>query len=58
MLKYLFSKNESELPALNGLRALSIFLVILFHIGVIFKTENPILINVFQNLRAGVYSSS
>lgn len=53
-MKYLFSKNESELPALNGLRALSIFLVILFHIGVIFKTENPILLNVFQNLRTGV----
>ncbi|PJZ47747.1 acyltransferase family protein [Leptospira saintgironsiae] len=30
-MKFLFSKNESEIPALNGLRSISIFLVIIFH---------------------------
>ncbi|WP_367897731.1 acyltransferase family protein [Leptospira sp. WS58.C1] len=53
-MKYLFSKNESELPALNGLRALSIFLVIIFHLGPIFKTEELTLIHVLQNFRTGV----
>lgn len=53
-MKYLFSKNESELPALNGLRVLSIFLVIIFHLGEIFKTEDQTLIYIRQNFRTGV----
>ncbi|WP_108929850.1 acyltransferase family protein [Leptospira johnsonii] len=57
-MKYLFSKNESELPALNGLRALSIFLVILFHMGTgassILKTDNDIINTIAQNFRTGV----
>ncbi|TGL35286.1 acyltransferase [Leptospira koniambonensis] len=52
-MKFLFSKNESEVPALNGLRALSIFLVILFHLGIL-KTDNDVIKSICQNLRTGV----
>ncbi|MGJ4744765.1 acyltransferase family protein [Leptospira sp. SA-E8] len=59
-MKYLFSKNESELPALNGLRALSIFLVILYHFwdnaerSHLLNYTNPLIRIFFHNFRTGV----
>ncbi|TGL65800.1 acyltransferase family protein [Leptospira sarikeiensis] len=53
-LPFLFEKREDEHPALNGLRAFSIFLVILFHMGIIFKSDDPRIIWFLQNLRTGV----
>ncbi|PJZ75408.1 acyltransferase family protein [Leptospira neocaledonica] len=59
-MKFLFSKNESEIPALNGLRALSIFLVILYHFWDhadklhLLNYEHPLVRVVFHNLRTGV----
>ncbi|TGL65799.1 acyltransferase family protein [Leptospira sarikeiensis] len=59
-MKYLLSKNESELQSLNGLRSISIFLVIIYHfwhnaeMNHLLSYENPLTKIIFHNFRTGV----
>lgn len=58
MLKYLYAKNEAEIPSLNGLRALSIFMVIIFHLGTgagkVLVSDGEILTTIIVNLQSSV----
>ncbi|EIE02444.1 acyltransferase family protein [Leptospira licerasiae] len=59
-MKYLFSKNESEIPALNGLRSISILLVIIFHFWQgaekfhLLSYPNQFIYQFLSNCRSGV----
>ncbi len=54
----IFKKNDDESESLNGLRAVAIILVIIFHIWTVFKTfyfgSWKFLSNVFDNFNSGV----